>query len=164
MVRVGLSRLDDKISVNNSYRISKTLIHPSYNAFYGNAVKDVGLIKLAEQIEFIDRKVEPACLDLNQSYTEALGVEAFMVTAWDNAFDLSEHTNELGFQNFAGVRGCVEGFVECQNYIFATALFGSLFGEKGNVLIKDLLSRLTLQTHLFSLFRRSNSILQPIGR
>lgn len=136
VVRVGLAKLnDDNNLFSYSYRVSRTFIHPSFNAYYGTNVKDVGLVKLADEIELIENKVEPACLDLSKSYTEALGVEAFLVTAWSNAFELEEHTNEMGFESFAGVRGCVEGFVECQNYIYATKLFpDSLFGEKGKSL------------------------------
>lgn len=132
MIRVGLANLNDKNSSSYSYKVSRTFIHPSYNVYYGASVKDVGLVKLAEEIVLIENKVEPACLDLSKSYTEALDVEAFLVTAWDNAFEVEEHTNEMGFERFVGVRGCVEGFVECQNYIYATKLFpDSPFGEKG---------------------------------
>ena len=128
-----MAKLDEENPSSRAYEISRTLIHPSYNTYCGVAVKDVGLIKLAKAIEFIDNTVEPACLDLDASFTESVSVEAFLVSGWDNAFDMKEHTNELGIESFAGVRGCVEGLVECQNYIYATKLWpDSLFGEKGN--------------------------------
>ena len=137
-IRVGLTNLNDalvspdaKILINVSAP-SETYIHPSYNPSYGSRVKDVGLIKVRDQIQFERNKVRPACLDLSGSKDFSNG--QLQVTAWDSKMTTRGYSNMLLAEDFRAAADFYGDMEE--NYISAVGLHtlgeNSFFGEPGN--------------------------------
>lgn len=64
-IRVGLYRLNDTEKI--IYRASKLIIEPTYEKNHEHSDEgNLGLIQLNRPIEFIDNRVEPACLNLKK--------------------------------------------------------------------------------------------------
>lgn len=135
--------------MRNLYDLSEAYIHPSYNPSYGSGVKDVGLIKVRDPIQFDRNKVRPACLDL--SGLKDLSRERLQVTAWDSKMGTSGYSNMLLMEDFRAAPDNDEKTE--RNYISAIGLHtlgeNAFFGEPGNSLNLISSSNLELIFHTF---------------
>lgn len=84
VIRVGLHELNQTNIDEKTYRVFNTYFPPTFKP--SDATKDdIGLIRLYNPIQFIDKQVEPACLNLEEH--KNYGDNDLIVSGWGNVMN-----------------------------------------------------------------------------